>query len=49
MQISPSSVKINLIVEIMDLKFMIVLVAYFYLNVESVYKFVGSSENICVL
>ena len=28
---------------------MIVLVAYFYLNVESVYKFVGSSENICVL
>jgi hypothetical protein len=40
--------KINL-VEIKDLKFMTVLVAYFYLNVENVYKFVGFHEHVCVL
>jgi hypothetical protein len=28
---------------------MTVLVAYFYLNVENVYKFVGFHEHVCVL
>jgi len=41
--------KINLVVEIKDLKFYDSFSGLIYLNVENIYKSVGSHEHFCIL